>query len=84
MSRTKTCQIAPLSLRSPKVNTNKTLLALSVPGMLMSPFAMAQEDEPIVLDTMQIEERTVDTNPYAQAGAPYKAQIGRASCRERV
>ena len=75
MSRTKTCQIAPLSLRSPKVNTNKTLLALSVPGMLMSPFAMAQEDEPIVLDTMQIEERTVDTNPYAQAGAPYKAQV---------
>jgi catecholate siderophore receptor len=43
--------------------------------MLMSPFAMAQEDEPIVLDTMQIEERTVDTNPYAQAGAPYKAQV---------
>ncbi|ABG40792.1 TonB-dependent receptor [Paraglaciecola sp. T6c] len=75
MSRKKTCQIAPLSLRSPKVNTNKTLLALSVPGMLMSPFAMAQEDEPIVLDTMQIEERTVDTNPYAQAGAPYKAQV---------
>lgn len=75
MSRTKTCQIAPLSLRSPKVNTNKTLLALSVPGMLLSPFAMAQEDEPIVLDTMQIEERTVDTNPYAQAGAPYKAQV---------
>ncbi|MDO6561232.1 TonB-dependent receptor [Paraglaciecola chathamensis] len=75
MSRTNTCQIAPLSLRSPKVNTNKTLLALSVPGMLMSPFAMAQEDEPIVLDTMQIEERTVDTNPYAQAGAPYKAQV---------
>tara|TARA_R110001632_G_scaffold27435_1_gene73568 strand:- start:18247 stop:20475 length:2229 start_codon:yes stop_codon:yes gene_type:complete len=37
--------------------------------------AMAQEDEPIVLDTMQIEERTVDTNPYAQAGAPYKAQV---------
>lgn len=36
---------------------------------------MAQEDEPIVLDTMQIEERTVDTNPYAQAGAPYKAQV---------
>ncbi|MBN24910.1 MAG: TonB-dependent siderophore receptor [Alteromonadaceae bacterium] len=75
MSRKNTCQIAPLSLRSPKVNTNKTLLALSVPGMLMSPFAMAQEDEPIVLDTMQIEERTVDTNPYAQAGAPYKAQV---------
>ena len=37
--------------------------------------ALAQEDEPIVLDTMQIEERTVDTNPYAQAGAPYKAQV---------
>ena len=75
MSRKTTCHSAPLSLRSPNVKTNKTLLALSIPGMLLSPMAMAQEDEPIVLDTMQIEERTVDTNPYAQAGAPYKAQV---------
>ena len=75
MSKKTTCHSAPLSLRSPNVKTNKTLLALSIPGMLLSPMAMAQEDEPIVLDTMQIEERTVDTNPYAQAGAPYKAQV---------
>ena len=75
MSRKTACHSAPLSLRSPNVKTNKTLLALSIPGMLLSPMALAQEDEPIVLDTMQIEERTVDTNPYAQAGAPYKAQV---------
>ena len=75
MSKKTTCHSAPLSLHSPNVKTNKTLLALSIPGMLLSPMAMAQEDEPIVLDTMQIEERTVDTNPYAQAGAPYKAQV---------
>ena len=66
---------ASLSLRSPSFNTQKTLLALSLPSLLLSPLAMAQDDEPIVLDTLQIEERTLDTNPYAQAGAPYKAQI---------
>jgi catecholate siderophore receptor len=73
MSSQSTRYSAHLSLRTPKTS-HKTLLALSLPGMLLSPLAMAQEDELIVLDTLQIEERTVDTNPYAQAGAPYKAQ----------
>lgn len=29
----------------------------------------------VQLDTLQVEERTIDTNPYAEAGAPYKARI---------
>jgi len=37
---------------------------------------MAQDsEEPIVLDTLQVEERTIDTNPYAEPGAPYKARV---------
>ena len=52
MSRKTTCHSAPLSLRSPNVKTNKTLLALSIPGMLLSPMAMAQEDEPMILTLM--------------------------------
>lgn len=75
MSSQSTRYSAPLSLRTPSITSHKTMLALSIPGMLLSPLAMAQEDGPIVLDTMQIEERTLETNPYAQAGAPYKAQI---------
>lgn len=36
---------------------------------------MAMADDTIMLDTMQVEERTVDTNPYAEPGAPYKAKV---------
>jgi catecholate siderophore receptor len=67
-----------LSLRKPAFNP--AALAIGLPSLLMSAsiFAQsqtAQDEEPIVLDTLQIEERTVDTNPYAEAGAPYKAKI---------
>lgn len=59
-------------------NSTKNSLAIGMSAMLLSGAVMAQsgnDDEPIVLDTMQIEERTIDTNPYAEAGAPYKAKI---------
>jgi catecholate siderophore receptor len=55
-----------------------TTLAMGMSAVLLGGNAMAQpgnDDQPIVLDTMQIEERTIDTNPYAQSGAPYKARI---------
>ena len=61
-----------LSLRRPSFQ--RSALALSIPSVLMSGVALAQ-DEPIELDTLQIEERTLDTNPYAEPGAPYKARI---------
>ncbi|WP_226663511.1 TonB-dependent receptor [Microbulbifer aggregans] len=70
-------QLAPASLRQsaqPRLNVNKTALALSVPMLLMGQAALAEE-EAIVLDTMQITERTSDTNPYAEEGAPYKAKV---------
>jgi len=54
---------------------HKTALALTIPGLLAGQGVMANDDEAIVLDTLQIEERTVDTNPYAEKGAPYKARI---------
>jgi catecholate siderophore receptor len=55
------------------LNTRKTTLALAIPGLLAAPVAMAEDA--IVLDTLQIEERTLDTNPYAEKGAPYKAKV---------
>ena len=64
-----------LGLKIAKLNTKKTTLALSIPSLLLGQFAMAQENEAITLDTLQVEERTVDTNPYAEKGAPYKAKI---------
>ena len=64
---------APLSLRKPRRHTGTTALTIGLPSLLLGGTALAQDD-PIVLDTMQIEERTVDTNPYAEPGAPYKAK----------
>ncbi len=64
-----------LTLRKPRFNPATAALALALPSVLISAQLMAQEDEPIMMGTMQIEERTVDTNPYAEAGAPYKARI---------
>ncbi len=63
-----------LTLRKPKFNPT-TALAVGLPSLLMSTVVLAQDEEPIMLGTMQIEERTVDTNPYAEPGAPYKAKI---------
>lgn len=63
------------SLRPVRQVINKTALALAIPGLLASHSVLAEEDEAIVLDTLQIEERTLDTNPYAEKGAPYKARI---------
>ncbi|PHR84045.1 MAG: TonB-dependent siderophore receptor [Colwellia sp.] len=67
-----------LSLRKPIIAHSKSALLLSTTALLVSASINAnaqQNDEPIVLDTMHIEERTSDTNPYAEAGAPYKAKI---------
>lgn len=70
----------PLSLRQPSsfgaLNTRKTTLALGVSALMLNPAAFAQEEEEAVeLDTLQIEDRTIDTNPYAEPGAPYKARV---------
>lgn len=63
-----------LSMRRTRRPASAAALTLGLPTLLMGQPVMA-EDEPIVLDTLQIEERTVDTNPYAEPGAPYKAKI---------
>ena len=53
----------------------KSILALSISAALSGNLVMAQEEEPVELDTMRIQERTIDTNPYSEPGAPYKAKV---------
>ncbi len=68
--------LKPKSLRaikSMKKPHGKSVLALSITSILTTG-AFAQDDV-INLDTLQIEERTIDTNPYAEPGAPYKAKF---------
>lgn len=75
MSAKHATTLRPLSLRHPAKPAfgAQSALALGISAALCSPLAMAQE-EPFKLDTLQIEERTIDTNPYAEPGAPYKAK----------
>jgi catecholate siderophore receptor len=73
--------IRPASLRTlAPVGTPiaRSLLALGVSFSLCSAGALAQstEEEAVLeLDTLQIEDRTADTNPYAEPGVPYKARV---------
>lgn len=63
----------PFSLR--QLASQKGALALGVSAALLGTGAQAQEDEEYQLDKLQIEERTIDSNPYAEPGAPYKARL---------
>ena len=71
----------PVSLRHPSrpdsAHATRNALALGISAALAGGggAANAQDAEPIELDTLQVEERTIDTNPYAEPGAPYKARI---------
>ncbi len=62
--------LKPKSLRQPL----KTLsVAALVAGAVSTQIVSAEEE--IQLGVLQIQDRTIDTNPYAEAGAPYKAKI---------
>lgn len=80
----------PVSLRNPtqksattkrrELLSQKTIAGMTVAGLTMATLvsslpAYAQDDEEINLDTLQIEDRTLDTNPYAEPNAPYKAKV---------
>ncbi len=72
----------PLSLRQPPSPAHalpKAILAMGVSMALLSGSVMAQsaaeEEAELTLDTLKIEDQTIDTNPYAEKGAPYKAKV---------
>lgn len=69
----------PHSLRAvnsqQKFAARKNALAWGISAALISATVFAEDEEPITLDALQIEDRTIDTNPYAEPGAPYKAKV---------
>ena len=76
--KVETGAVVPSSLRNGRTaSPSLSTLALGVSAALLGSPVMAQSssDEPIVLDTLQIEERAIDTNPYTEPGAPYKANV---------
>ena len=70
----------PLEPRRPATSsiTNNTV-ALSISAVMLGGTALAQEaqdeEEAVLLDKVQVQDRTIDTNPYAEPGVPYKARI---------
>lgn len=60
----------PISLRQPGA---AILLGLSATTLAGAPAHAQQQGQEVELDTLKIEGRTADVNPYAQEGAPYKA-----------
>lgn len=68
--------LKPLSLRRTGV-----AVALGVTAAAMAAPAQAQDAEggdnagEVQLDTLKIEDRTADVNPYTSKGAPYKARV---------
>ncbi|HMV72111.1 MAG TPA: TonB-dependent receptor [Pseudomonadales bacterium] len=84
---TKPPVLRPVSLRSTRAPATvppahlpdvsraaRQAFVLSVSALMAVP-VLAADDETLELDTLQIEERAIDTNPYAEAGAPYKARV---------
>ncbi|MEW6764270.1 MAG: TonB-dependent receptor [Pseudomonadota bacterium] len=68
----------PASFRTPSARPvsamAKTTLALGISSAMMMPVTALAADEVLKLDTLSVEDRTLDTNPYAEPGAPYKAK----------
>lgn len=53
----------------------RNTLALSLSSAMLAPLPSLAAEGVIDLDKLKIEERTIDTNPYAETGVPYKAKF---------
>jgi catecholate siderophore receptor len=65
----------PVSLRQ-----SSAVVALGMSAALMAPSAHAQtvqatSADEVELETLRIEDKAADVNPYTQKGAPYKARV---------
>lgn len=62
---------AQASLRT---RPNKLTTAMGIGLATSLAASSAHAEEVFQLDKLQVEERTIETNPYAEAGSPYKAK----------
>ena len=71
MSKNVRSALLPVSLRQ------KGVVVLGVSAAVLSAPAMAQRaaEQEVELDTLKIEDKAADVNPYTQKGAPYKARV---------
>ncbi|MDE2410219.1 MAG: TonB-dependent receptor [Sphingomonadales bacterium] len=64
--------IRPASLRQGMAALGLTAALAAAPAAAQT---TPQDDREVQLDTLKIQDRTADVNPYAEAGAPYKARV---------
>ncbi len=79
MTRRIAAVLRPLNLRD-CASPGSRLLALGIGTALLAGSAHAQDDAgadeaSIELDTLRVEDRAADSNPYAEKSAPYKAKV---------
>ncbi len=76
--------LSPLSLAEDAAATSATTVVESAPvaadiqvqaTATEAAATPASSSAAVQIDTLEVKERTIDTNPYAEAGAPYKARI---------
>jgi len=65
---------SPLSPRGALVARGALTLAVALAGG-SGAFAQSADEEEVTLETIKVKDRTIDTNPYAEEGAPYKARV---------
>jgi catecholate siderophore receptor len=77
MNRTSSAIHRPISLRAKGAGLAIGMGAALLAGPALAQPAQSQPSEPeeVELDTLRIEDKAADVNPYAQPGAPYKARI---------
>lgn len=77
MSKSKSAILRPAILRPVSLRQKRAGLALGMSAALLAVPALAQSAEPeeVELDTLRIEDKAADVNPYTQKGAPYKARV---------
>jgi len=79
MSKKKSAILRPVSLRqkSTSLRQKSAAVALGMSAALCATVAHAQQadTDEVELDTLRIEDKAADVNPYTQKGAPYKARV---------
>lgn len=79
MSKKKSAILRPVSLRqkSASLRQKSAAVTLGMSAALYATMAHAQqaETDEVELETLRIEDKAADVNPYTQTGAPYKARV---------
>ncbi|MBC2666483.1 TonB-dependent receptor [Novosphingobium flavum] len=67
--------LRPVSLRQRAAAAAMGIAAIGAAAPALAQQAQPAEDGEVQLETLKIEDKAADVNPYTQKGAPYKARV---------